>query len=388
MKILAKLSSCFAALLCAAFVTPATAGPRENQIYQGDKPAWVKLPEQGAVAPLLSAGSHPAVKVTIQGHTYRFQVETGAWFNSISREAAEELGLRPDGEGQVALEGLEVGGAKFGRIRAAVLDRPPGGDDGQLGLPAFADLLLTVDFPKQQLRFSRGSLPAANDKDILPLQEIGPLWGVAVNIGGKPFTGFIDTQSGNGLAMAPPLAQQVSFQSRMVVTGRVRGPAIGDAEVKTGRLAGELAFGGYHFKQPIVSSFPVALRFPHLGVWMGPPLLQNFSITLDQKNRLARFERNGDPVIPAPPPLARLGLMVVHQDDGSLVIAGVEPGGDAAKAGVSEGDLIVAVEGTKTSQLAPGVERAIFTGSKPIKFRVSHGGSERDVEVAPKVFVQ
>lgn len=393
MKFPAKLSTAFAALACAAAISPAKAVPpaqamsHEAQIYEGDKPASVDLPEGGASVSLTSAESHPEAQTTIEGHTYRFQIETGAWFNSISSKAAKELGLKPDAEGQVVVDGLKLGDATFNHMRMAVLEHPPGGSDGQLGLPAFADLLLTVDFPKQELRLAKGALPAVNGKDILPLQDIGPLWGVPVTIGGETFTGFLDTQSGNGLAMAPPLAQKVSFQSRLVVTGRVHGPAIGDAEVRTGRLQGELVFGGYRVQQPLVASFPVDLRFPRLGVWLGPPLLKNFVVTLDQKDRLARFERTGDPVIAPPPPLARMGLFVLHEPDGSMVVGGVQPDSAAARAGVSEGDQIVAIEGTAAESVSPSAERAYFTSAKPIRFRLKHGGAEREVEVAPTVFV-
>jgi hypothetical protein len=392
-----KLSMGLSALACAAALIPAAVAPaaaqataavtHEARVYDGDRPQSVELPDAGVTAPLVMADSHPEVQVVIKGRTYRFQIETGAWFNSISRKAADELGLRPDTEGQVAIDGLKLAGASFGRMRAAVLDHPPGDTDGQLGLPAFADLLLTVDFPNAQLKLAKGSLPEANGKDVLPLEAIGPLWGVPVTIGGQRFTGFVDTQSGNGIAMAPPMAQKVSFTTKMAPTGRVHGPAIGDVEVRTGRLAGELAFGTYRAEQPLVASFPVALRFPRLGVWLGPPLLKNFTVTLDQKDRLARFERSGDPVIPPPPPLVRMGLFVFHKADGSMVVAGVEPGGAAAHAGLREGDQIVAIEGTAAETITPVAERAYFTSAKPIKVRVRHRGAEREVEVSPTVFV-
>jgi hypothetical protein len=280
---------------------PANAGGYEDALFKRQIPVSVNVPEGGASVPLMTASTHPTVMVTIKGRPYRFQIETGAWFNTVSSRVARELNLPYGGNGEAVVEGLKVGDAEFGTLHADVADHVPGGVDGQLGLPAFADLLLTVDFPHHQLRLNKGTLGAANGHDILPLTAIGPLWGVPVMIGGKPFTGFIDTQSGDGLAMAPQLARTVSFATRPVAAGYVHGPAIGEARVTTAKLAGELAFGDYHIRRPTVASFPLEIRFPNFGVLMGPPMLSQFVLTLDQKHRLARFapddvEQPGAPV--------------------------------------------------------------------------------------------
>jgi hypothetical protein len=386
-NLLVRLSIGVAAALSAAWIPTATrAGMAEAALYASEVPASVELPDGGVAVPLMAAESHPVVEVTIQGRPYRFQIETGAWFNTISARAARELGLTVDRRQETAIDGLAVGGARFGRLRAAVMDHPPGGDDGQLGLPAFADLLLTVDFGKHELRLARGALPAANGRDILPLESIGPLWGVPVTIGGKTFTGFIDTQSGNGLAMAPPMARMVAFAATPVVTGKVHGPAIGVAELTTARLDGDLAFGGYRVERPLVNSYPVALRFPHLGVWLGPPLLSNFVLTLDQKNRLARFERAGDPVIAAAPALTRMGFAVEYAPDGVLTVVGVAPGGQAAQDGLSPGDKILTIDGETVASL--DVDEGEFRArGGPVRMRLSRGGVERDLEVRPTVLV-
>ena len=122
------------------------------------------------------------------------------------------------------------------------------------------------------------------------------------------------------------------FAQRPVTTGHAHGPAIGEVGVTTARLGGDLAFGGYKLQRPMVASFPLAIRFPGFGVLMGPPLLSNFVLTIDQKDRLARFERTGDPVIPPPPSMIRIGMVVMHDEQGRLRIAAVQPGGGAETA--------------------------------------------------------
>ncbi len=383
MRFLTKLAFGLTVAACSALAACSShADTRDDALYSRQKPASVDMPVGGVTAPLLTPDTHPMVEVTINGRVFHFQVETGAWFNTISADAAAELGLMSGAHDEVTISGLSIGEAKFGAFRADVTDHPPGDCDGQLGLPAFADLLLTVDFPHGQLHLDKGALPAANGQDILPLTSVGPLWGVPVVIGDKTFTGFIDTQSGDGLAMAPPLARTVAFTSKPVTTGSAHGPAIGEVDVTTARLAGDLAFGGYRFQQPLVASFPLRLRFPNFGVLMGPPLLSHFVLTLDQKDRLARFERAGDPVIPPPPSLTRMGLVMMHDPDGHMRVAAVQPGGGAEQAGLSEGDEILAVDGAQVNDESP-----LAGNGRVVRFHLRHGSVERDVEVTPAVLV-
>ena len=133
------------------------------------------------------------MEVTIHGRPYRFQIETGAWFNSISAKAARELALEHGRDGDVVIDEQELGDARFDHLRADVVDYPPGlAPAANSACPAFASLLLTVDFPHHQLRLSKGSPARGKRQDILPLRAVGPLWGVPITVGGKSFTGFID----------------------------------------------------------------------------------------------------------------------------------------------------------------------------------------------------
>jgi hypothetical protein len=294
-----------------------------------------------------------------------------------------DLHLRPGRNGDVVIDGLTLGTTTFGALRADIMAHAPGGSDGQLGLPAFADLLLTVDFPNRQVKLEKGALPAANGRDVLALTAVGPLWGVPIDVGGEHFTGFIDTQSGDGFAMAPELARKVAFTAKPVATGSAHGPAIGEVEVTTARLAGDLAFGGYTFKQPMVASFPLELRFPNFGVMMGPPLLSKFVLTLDQKDRLVRFVR-ADPVIPAPPPMVRMGMVTEPGDHGSMRIIAIQPGGGAAASGLKAGDEIETIDGAEADTVEPA---SMALKQAALRFHLRRGSAERDVDVKPAVIV-
>ncbi len=373
-----------AVCLTAIAATSAFGASHESDLYARQKPVSVTVPDGGTVAPLLMADSHPTVEVSIKGHVYHFQIETGAWFNTVSAQVVTDLGLRVSRDGDVAIDGLQLGTAMFGPLRADVMKHPPGDSDGQLGLPAFADLLLTVDFPNRQVKLEKGALPDANGHDVLALTAVGPLWGVPINVGGQAFIGFIDTQSGDGFAMAPQLAQKVSFTTKPVATGAAHGPAIGEVEVTTARLSGDLALGGYTFKQPMVASFPLEIRFPNFGVMMGPPLLSKFVLTLDQKDRLVRFER-ADAVIPAPPPMVRIGMITEPSGNGMMRIVAISPGGGAAASGLKAGDEIETIDGSPADTVTPGSIATTKLAGMHVHLR--RGSTEQDVEVKPAVIV-
>ncbi|MBS0296195.1 MAG: aspartyl protease family protein [Proteobacteria bacterium] len=387
MKALTGLALGVAAVWSVSTFHQADAAPQDEA--RAEAPSAVDLPATGAAVPLMEADTHPVVEVTIHGEKFRFLVETGAWFNSISADAAERLRL-PERKGEATIDTLAAGPAVFHGLKARVLDHQPGDVDGQLGLPAFADLLATVDFPHHELRLAKGDLPEVNGKDVLPLQSIGPLWGVPMTVGDRSFVALIDTQSGDGLAIAPPLARTISFAGKPVETGRVQGPAIGEAAVQTARLSGSVKIGSYRFDKPMVSSFPVELRFQNLGVWLGPSMLKNFTVTLDQKNRRVRFVHvEGKTEIDAPPSMGDFGFRVSRAPDGKVRVNDVAPGGDAERAGVSRGDTLVALDDKPADgYYSESTWRDLTGRTSPVRFRVSHRGVEHDVEVKPTIWIQ
>lgn len=385
MKALSGLALGLALAWAASTTLPARAG--EASEAAAAAPRSVDMPDQGAVIPLSQTEAHPMVQVAIEGQSFTFLVETGAWFNSISADAARRLRL-PVSHGQAHLDAVSLGPVVLHDMQARVVRDQPGEVDGQLGLPAFAELLATMDFPHHQLRLARGALPEPDGRQVLQLEAIGPLWGVPMLVGGKTFTALFDTQSGDGFAIAPPLARQVSFVGKPVETGRVRGPAVGDAAVRTARLDGDIQLGSYRFARPIVSSFPVELRFQKLGVWLGPQLLQNFEVTLDQKNRRVRFVHvKGEPLVAAPPPLGDFGFRVARDPDGLVRVDAVKPGGDADLAGVAEGDELVTFDQKPAASWTEGAWRELYGHDTPVRFTVRHGASERQLEVLATILV-
>ena len=304
-------------------------------------------------APLSFTNGRPFVEVTLGGKgPFRFMIETGCDCISISPQvAAAAAGLEAltdddlfrVGETRIdslyRVSDLRIGGARLADFTAGVDIAL--GVDGILGLPAFTELLLTLDYPRSQLRLEKGELPPPDGKQILAVRPIvGPFLGFDLMIGGKPVPSIIDTQSGLGLSLSTELAETLRFESEPVQTGSVLMGGVVSAPVKTGRLADDIRIGEFTLQKQLAEVISHPPDRPRKGN-IGARILSHFTLTLDQKNRRVRFSREGSRVIPPPPPYRTFGLTLRAQRGGQVAIVDVQPGGPAAEAGLKAGDVVV-----------------------------------------------
>ena len=123
------------------------------------------------------------------------------------------------------------------------------GVDGVLGLDAYADYLLTVDYPGSRLVLARGSLPTPGGVEVLRAMRVGPFVGIELAIGGVKEIGVVDTQGRIGFQALPEVAGRLTSRAR---SGRRPGRGGGGApvEVRGARLQGDLKIGRHVFRQP------------------------------------------------------------------------------------------------------------------------------------------
>jgi hypothetical protein len=128
------------------------------------------------VVPAAMAGHLFTVEARIQGQgPFRFAVDSGsAGMLRMSTELQKKLQLPQTGEARssdpsgknpqrrpvVRVDSVAIGGARFDGIDATVGDGRDDGTDGVIGLPLFAGLTATLDYPKQELRLGRRPLDA------------------------------------------------------------------------------------------------------------------------------------------------------------------------------------------------------------------------------------
>jgi hypothetical protein len=189
--------------------------------------------------------------------------------------------------GEALVRGLEVGrNDAFARL----------GVDGVLGLDAYKDLLLTVDYPRARMVLSRGALPAPDGREVLRAVPVGPYVGVELTVGEVREVGVIDTQGGVGFQALPEVAARFAFGDSLRVVGRAVVGGTDPVDVRVGRLSGDLLLGGHRFERPRIAVHPLPPDIPS-RMTIGTRVLRHFVLTLDQRSMAVRLVRTDSSVI-------------------------------------------------------------------------------------------
>jgi predicted aspartyl protease len=321
-------------------------------------PAKTELAHDRVEIPLLpSAQGSPRVKVRVNGSEGQMIVDTGAFSTLVSPELAKaatapvrSTKIRSiDGGGNVrvpdgvarfnALSLGDLSAATFYSIDAVVLDVSVLGSErepvaGAIGMPAFRDVLLTVDYPSQKLVIEKGSLPEVNGYDILPLR-VGPksLPMVPLAIGDRVVWTLLDTGFASGLGVPQSMARELPGLDK-AVPGQPFSYYHGDGKTTRARLTADVKIGWHVLRTPIVD----------IGVGntpvIGAAYLRQFVVTIDQRNRRVRFVRREITPIKTPS-IVGTGFFVDLQTG---VLIAIVPGSGAARAGLRIGDRLTAIE--------------------------------------------
>lgn len=352
--------------------SPDSTPPREVVLLRGP-----------VVVPLQLAGGLPVVEARINGRgPYRLGIETGARFSVVRQRVAEALALQRTGAGDgLRADSIQVGEATFRDVRVSVLPIADEQVDGVLGLPAFAEVLLIIDYPGRVARLERGNLPAVNGQDVLALSRVGTFWGVDLDLGGVTAVAVLDTRSTGGFSATPVSARSLSFAGSPAVVGMARGAAIQPLQITAARLSGDARLGRYVFQRPIVSIRPLPEDFPQNTV-IGGSVLQNFAVTLDQANRRVRFSRSDAAPIPAPPPMRGLGFMIRPSPGGARLVGLVRPGSPAEQQGLRVGDEIIELGGVPPAAIGPATVSGITSSRvSEVKVTVRRDGQELTFQI-------
>ena len=255
----------------------------------------MELPDGRAIVPVMLNGRGP----------YRLAVETGSPDVLVSPRVVAELGLRAIGPGETdslfQLESLRIGESVLGSLQVgrdsafAQL-----GVDGVLGLIAFRDVVLTIDYPGRRLALSRAGLPEPDGREVLRAVWVGPFIGIPVQLGAVRETGVIDTQGGVGFQATPAVAAGLTFQGPLRVVGRAVVGGGAPVEVKMGVLGGDARLGRYSLRQPRIAVHPLPADIPS-RVTIGLEVLRDFAVAIDQRSMTVRLTRpDSGTVVPAP----------------------------------------------------------------------------------------
>lgn len=288
-------------IICAA----AQDSKKNTSVDLTDIPAKISVTADKVWVPMELFARKPVVEVKINGQgPFKLFLDTGAGATVLNQDLADELNLPGKGttkigdptdpEGITAnknlIEKLEIGGAVFSDFIAVSFNRSAlyqaGAPRGVLGMPLFVKLLLTIDYPQNKLVIAKGDLPKSNGADILDYQvsEAG-LFGVPLKIAGKDLTATLDTGAQGGLSFPNEYMEKLPLTEKPKEIGRGRTVA-GEAIIYGAKLNGDVGLGQYKFENLNVTFFG---RLTHLNIGYG--FLNQFAVTVDQKNKRLKFDK-------------------------------------------------------------------------------------------------
>ena len=263
-------------------------------------------PKLSIEVPMQIADGMPTIEVMINGQgPFVFGFDTGAQADPrIDASLVEKFNLKSTGQVQATdpsrrnlqtsqtykLESLSVGSLRLTDVN--VISRElknsprPLKVDGILGLNAFANYLVTLDFPGKKLRFEKGELPKSDGAEILDYKNETGIAAVDLAVGDKKIKAHLDTGNGIGAFVFPTaFAEKLTFAGEPRVVGRARS-ATGDMEIKQVQIKDVIKLGRHEFAD-------ATIVYPALGdiANVGFKTLGQFVLTFDQRNERVRLTR-------------------------------------------------------------------------------------------------
>lgn len=240
--------------------------------------------------PLVGDRDLPLVQVEINGRgPYRMLVDVGGNVVSLRASVAREIGAvvvqRLSSREVIRLDSLRVGSALFRDLYA--VGEPTLDVDGVIGFNVFRTGVLTLDYPRQRLEWTRGELPEADGGRVLSyeLRERMPFVPVALDT--VSLVCNLDTGARGTLILAS------SFEARLpLVDSATTGPVLwnqaeGKMPTRRAVLRGDLRLGELVVEMPSLLFNPVAED----DCLIGSGLLQPFVLSFDLAANRVRLSR-------------------------------------------------------------------------------------------------
>jgi len=305
--------------------------------------AWVPFVHagEGELVPSEMCGDFFVLTLTIgddSSRTLTLILDTGAMVTVLDSDAVKRLTGRSVSEGaRVSIREAASGPLHYRKLPAIVrevghLSRALGREiDGILGYSAFNGLLLTLDYPAEEVRIREGKLPRGGGDEIYRLGgKRRPT--IRMVVGGKQLKLLIDSGSGSSLTIGESHAPEWKIQPRTVALYT----KINRLEPRmAGRSLGNIKFGPTDMEQPIV-------EVTTSTELIGTKVLRHFSLTFDVARRQMLVERAAEEPILFEP-VRGTGVLLGPKKGALRVIALLE-GTPAEESGLAVGDVVTHVD--------------------------------------------
>jgi C-terminal processing protease CtpA/Prc len=114
---------------------------------------------------------------------------------------------------------------------------------------------------------------------------------------------------------------------------------------------------------------------------IGSRILENFAVTLDQKNSRVRFDReDASPIVP--PPYRLVGFRLQREEEG-FVVWGVMAGSPAQRAGIKNGDTLVTINDKPVAEVygLPAWDQLLQNDTLEIRYKPAGESNHRRVSL-------
>jgi PDZ domain/Aspartyl protease len=352
--------------------------------------------------PLEMHGGHLFLPVMINGQGPLRMLLDASAANVMLPGTAETLGLKleiatggiiaSDGKqeaGMTRVDRLEVGGIVLAKqIFTAVdiassLQRTEGLDNvaGVLGYELFRRFPVRIDYQRLRATFydpaqfkytGNGQSVSFKLRDRMPLVE--------GSIDGVQGLFAVDTGSGVALALLPSFVAGNNLVARLRATPQVVTGAGIDARAHALLARADvLRLGPVDIAKPVVtlSTDDTANgAASDLAGNLGFGILRQFNITFDYQGSMLYLEKNAN--FGQPDTYDRSGMWVERTANGYEIVDVVQ-GGPAARAGLTVGSVIVAINGKPWSSLSLDAMRATLRATPGTKVRLKLGSGKEHV---------
>jgi C-terminal processing protease CtpA/Prc len=114
---------------------------------------------------------------------------------------------------------------------------------------------------------------------------------------------------------------------------------------------------------------------------IGSRIIENFTVTLDQKNSRVRFAREDTSPIVLPP-YRLVGFRLQREEEG-FVVWGVMTGSPAERAGIKNGDVVTIINGKPVAEVygLPAWDQLLQDDTLEIRYKPAGESNHRRVEL-------
>jgi hypothetical protein len=342
---------------------------------------------QSAMVPFSFVDNRIFVNCMVNGQgPFAFVVDTGAGDLTIDRAVAHRLNLRAENAGSLGGAGshtatystaviasLDVGTAHASNQQVTILDLSPIRQgiglphlDGIIGYSMLRHYAVEVDMDRHVLTLSRDRLAMSPDARAVPFTLASGFIFVPATIAGLPGSILIDTGDRSSLTLFGPFAAQHHMYGRFggvqdVLTGfGVGGPVYGDVFTlpQLDILGASLTNITTRASRQSGGAFASKIAAASIG----GGLLRRFNVVYDYPHHTLYVWKSADYALADG--YDRGGLWISVRGDRAYV-ASLLPSGPASRAGLHQGDDIMAVNGQPIDPSDVLSLRTLFSSSPP-----------------------